>query len=184
MRGERVNFYGELVIIQLDELYRDQKVYVLYGHLSKVHVHFLQRVNEGDLIGEVGMTGVAIGPHLHLEVRVGQDSYEHTRNPELWLRPLPDKGTVVGLLVDSEGRPLAEHPLTIYRGESPEQRWHDATTYAASDVNPDDEWQENFVVGDVPAGEYLVKTYVDGRLYTEEITVHSGEITRVVIEAA
>ncbi|MCJ7619159.1 MAG: M23 family metallopeptidase [Anaerolineae bacterium] len=183
MRGERVNFYGQLVIIQLDEPYRDQKVYVLYGHLSKVHVRFLQTVNEGDLIGEVGMTGVAIGPHLHFEVRVGRNSYEHTRNPELWLRPLPDKGTVVGLLVDSEGRPTAEHPLTLYRSDTPDRRWQDATTYAASDINPDDEWLENFVVGDVPAGEYLLKTNVDGRLYIEEITVRPGEIARVAIEA-
>jgi hypothetical protein len=184
MRGERVNFYGQLVIIRLDQPYGNQKVYVLYGHLSKVHVRFLQTVNEGDLIGEVGMTGVAIGPHLHLEVRVGRNSYENTRNPELWLRPLPDKGTVVGLLTDSEGGPIAEHPLTLYRSDTPDQRFRDATTYAAADINPDDEWQENFVVGDVPAGDYLVKTYVNGRLYSEEITVRPGEIARVAIEAA
>jgi len=183
MRGERVNFYGQLVIIQLDRQYRDQKVYVLYGHLSKVHVGFLQKVNEGDLIGEVGMTGVAIGPHLHVEVRVGRNSYDDTRNPELWLHPIPDKGTVVGLLVDGGGQPIPEHPLTLYPGDAPDQRWQDATTYAAGDINPDDEWRENFVAGDVPAGEYLLKTYVDGRLYTEEITVRSGEITSVVIEA-
>jgi hypothetical protein len=182
MYGERVNFYGQLVIIQLDELYRSQKVYVLYGHLSKVHVGFLQTVDEGDLIGEVGMTGVAIGPHLHLEVRVGRNSYENTRNPELWLRPLPDKGTVVGLLVNGEGRPIAEHPLTLYPSDAPDRRWQDTTTYAASDINPDDEWLENFVMGDVPAGEHLLKTSVDGRLYSEEITVRPGEITRVAIE--
>jgi hypothetical protein len=183
MRGERVNFYGQLVIIRLDQQYRDHKVYVLYGHLSKVHVDFLQRVNEGDLIGEVGMTGVAIGPHLHLEVRLGRNSYDNTRNPELWLRPLPDKGTVAGVLVDREGRPIAEHPLTLYRSDAPDQRWQDVTTYADGDINSDDEWQENFVAGDVPAGGYLVKTYVDGRLYTEEIAVRPGEMTRVVIEA-
>jgi hypothetical protein len=183
MRGERVNFYGQLVIIQLDEVYRDQKVYVLYGHLSKVDVGFLQKVNEGDLIGEVGMTGVAIGPHVHIEVRVGRNSYDDTRNPELWLRPLPDNGTVVGLLTDSQGRPIAEHPLTLYRRDPPDQRWRDTTTYATADVNPDDEWQENFVLGDVTAGEYVLKTYVDGRLYSEDVTVRSGQLTRVVIEA-
>jgi len=182
MRGERVNFYGQLVIIQLDRQYRDQKVYVLYGHLSKVHVGFLDKVNEGDLIGEVGMTGVAIGPHLHVEVRVGRNSYDDTRNPELWLRPIPNKGTVVGLLVDGTGQPIPEHPLTLYPGDASDQRWQDATTYAGDEVNPDDEWQENFVAGDVPAGEYILKTYVDGQLYTEEITVRPGEIAGVVIE--
>jgi murein DD-endopeptidase MepM/ murein hydrolase activator NlpD len=183
VHGERVNFYGQLVIVQLEQDYRGQKVYVLYGHLSKVHVHFLQEVDTGDLVGEVGMTGVAIGPHLHLEVRVGENSYEQTRNPELWLRPLPERGTVVGLLVDGQGQPIPEHPLTFYRSETPDQRWQDATTYPPAEVNPDEEFAENFVLGDVPAGEYVVKAYVNGRLYTKEFTVRAVEIARVTIEA-
>ena len=181
--GERVGFYGQLVIIQLERLYHGQKVYLLYGHLSKVHVHFLQEVEEGDLIGEVGMTGVAIGPHLHLEVRVGHNRYEHTRNPELWLRPLTGKGSLVGILVDDQGHPIPDHSLTIYRSEVSNRRWQDATTYPSSEVNPDDQWQENFALGDVPGGEYVVKTYVDGRLYTAEVTVQAGEMTHVAIEA-
>ena len=183
IHGERVGFYGQMVVVQLEQLYRDQKVYVLYGHLSNVHVRFLQEVNEGDLIGEVGMTGVAIGPHLHLEVRVGQNSYEHTRNPELWLRPLPEKGTVSGLLVDGQGQPIPEQSLTLYRSDTPDRRWQDATTYPSSEINPDDEWQENFALGDVPAGQYILKTYVNGRLSTKEFTVGEGEIVRVAIEA-
>jgi murein DD-endopeptidase MepM/ murein hydrolase activator NlpD len=184
IHGERVGFYGQMVVVQLEQPYRGQKVYVLYGHLSKVHVRFLQEVNEGDLIGEVGMTGVAIGPHLHLEVRVGQNSYDHTRNPELWLRPLPEKGTLIGLLVDGQGQPIPEQSLTLYRSDAPDRRWQDATTYPSSEVNPDDEWQENFALGDVPAGQYILKTYVNGRLSTKEFTVGEGEIVRVTIEAS
>jgi hypothetical protein len=183
VHGERIGFYGQLVIVQLHEQYRGQKLYVLYGHLSQVHVRFLQEVEPGDLIGEVGMSGVAIGPHLHLEVRLGSNSYESTRNPELWLRPLPAKGTVVGLLVDGQGQPIAAHPLTSYRVEGEERRWQDATTYPATDVNPDEEWKENFVLGDVPAGNYVVKTYVNGRLFTAEFTVREGETSYVIIEA-
>jgi murein DD-endopeptidase MepM/ murein hydrolase activator NlpD len=183
IHGERVGFYGQLVVLQLEQLYHGQKVYVLYGHLSKVHVRFLQEVSEGDLIGEVGMTGVAIGPHLHLEVRVGENSYECTRNPELWLRPLPDKGTVVGLLADGQGQPIPEQSLTLYPGDTPDRRWQDATTYSSSEVNPDDEWRENFAVGGVPAGQYIIKTYVNGHLRTKEFTVGQGEIVSVTIEA-
>ena len=182
MHGERVNFYGQLVIIQLEKPYRGQKVYVLYGHLSKVLVGFLQEVQEGDLIGEVGMTGVAIGPHLHLEVRVGRNSYQQTRNPELWLRPLPDKGTLVGLLLDQEGEPIPEHDLTLYSSDSPGQRWQDATTYSPDEVNRDEEWQENFALGDIPAGHYVLKTSVDGRLYTQEFEIRAGEISSLLIQ--
>lgn len=181
--GARLGFYGQLVIIQLKQEYRGQKLYVVLGHLSQVHVHFLQEVDQGDLVGEVGMTGVAIGPHLHLEVRVGANSYDSTRNPELWLRPLPGKGTIVGRLLDSQGRLLSDHRIVVYRAETPDRRWQDLTTYPSSEVSPDEEWEENFVLGDVPAGEYLLKTSVDDHLYTAEVSVTEGETSFAVIEA-
>ncbi len=180
--GERVGFYGQLVILQLDRQYRGQKVYVLYGHLSKVHVDFLQEVAEGELIGEVGMTGVAIGPHLHLEVRVGENSYQETRNPTLWLRPLPGNGTIAGRLLDSQGRPIPGQYITFYRKESPNQRWQDVTTYPSLEANADDDWAENFALADVPVGEYLAKTNVTGQMWSTEVTVHEGATSLVTIQ--
>lgn len=41
-----------------------------YGHLSRLNVAAGQSVHKGDLIGFVGSTGRATGPHLHYEVRV------------------------------------------------------------------------------------------------------------------
>jgi hypothetical protein len=183
VHGERVGFYGQLVIIQLEQKYSDEKVYVLYGHLSQVHVHFLQEVEGGDIIGEVGMSGVAIGPHLHVEVRVGENAYHDTRNPELWLRPLPGKGTIAGRLFDSQGQLIPQHLVTFYHEETPNQRWQDVTTYPSGEANADEGWKENFVLGDVPVGDYLVKSYVNGHLYTAEVTVRESETSFVVIEA-
>jgi murein DD-endopeptidase MepM/ murein hydrolase activator NlpD len=41
----------------------------VYGHLSTIRVIIRQKVNTGTIIGSVGQTGRATGPHLHFEVR-------------------------------------------------------------------------------------------------------------------
>jgi murein DD-endopeptidase MepM/ murein hydrolase activator NlpD len=41
-----------------------------YNHLNKVLIRAGQRVNRGDKIAEIGMSGKSTGPHLHYEVRV------------------------------------------------------------------------------------------------------------------
>ena len=37
----------------------------IFAHLNKIDVSLGQYINEGEKIGEVGMTGRATGPHLH-----------------------------------------------------------------------------------------------------------------------
>lgn len=43
----------------------------VYAHLSKIDVKKGQRIEQGQRVGAVGMTGWATGPHLHFEFRVG-----------------------------------------------------------------------------------------------------------------
>jgi murein DD-endopeptidase MepM/ murein hydrolase activator NlpD len=94
--GPANNFYGNLVIIEHDARWDNQPVYTLYAHLSEILVSEGQRVLVQQLIGKSGATGVADGPHLHFEVRVGENSYAQTRNPLLWLYPFPDRGVAAG----------------------------------------------------------------------------------------
>jgi murein DD-endopeptidase MepM/ murein hydrolase activator NlpD len=43
----------------------------VYGHMSKFVVTRIgQKIKRGDILGEVGSTGKALGPHVHYEVRV------------------------------------------------------------------------------------------------------------------
>jgi len=42
----------------------------LYGHASKLIARVGQEVRRGDIIAQVGSTGIATAPHLHYEIRV------------------------------------------------------------------------------------------------------------------
>ncbi len=54
-------------------------VFSIYMHLSKRLVNAGQSVGRGQLIGRVGATGFVTGPHLHWEVRVGQEPVDPMR---------------------------------------------------------------------------------------------------------
>ncbi len=60
--------YGNHVIINHNNGYL-----TLYAHMSRINVKVGQVVARGDVIGYVGMTGVATGPHVHYEIWKGCD---------------------------------------------------------------------------------------------------------------
>ncbi len=55
--------YGNFVSIRHNETFTTN-----YAHMSKIYVHYGQRVSQGDIIGTVGSTGFSTGPHLHFEM--------------------------------------------------------------------------------------------------------------------
>lgn len=58
--------YGNTIILQ-----HGGNITTLYGHLSRFgNARVGARVNQGDVIGYVGSSGLATGPHLHYEYRV------------------------------------------------------------------------------------------------------------------
>jgi len=69
--------YGRAV-----ELNHGHDVLTLYGHLSAIAVVTGQHVTRGQVIGYVGQSGRATGPHLHYEVRV----HNVPVNPHKYLR--------------------------------------------------------------------------------------------------
>ena len=51
----------------------------LYGHMTRLRATEGQRVDQGDLIGDMGSTGNSTGSHLHFETRVGGGAQDPTR---------------------------------------------------------------------------------------------------------
>ena len=70
----RMGDYGRLVVVKHAGTYRS-----VYAHLGRISVRRGAFVERGDVLGQVGSTGNATGPHLHFEIR----RRETTRNPML-----------------------------------------------------------------------------------------------------
>lgn len=58
--------YGNTVVL----VHGDGTVTTLYAHMSEIHSSVGDRIDQGEVIGEIGSTGFSTGPHLHFEVRV------------------------------------------------------------------------------------------------------------------
>lgn len=71
---------GNFIIIRHGEIYTTK-----YLHLQKKHVKKGQRVNQGQIIGKVGCTGLCTGPHLHYEFLLNGVH----RNPRTIINKLP-----------------------------------------------------------------------------------------------
>ncbi len=84
-RAGRVNSYGNLI-----ELRHQKGITTRYGHLSRIAVSPGTRVTQGQVIGYVGATGLANGPHLHYEFRVNGVPKDHRRVDLGDGEPVPD----------------------------------------------------------------------------------------------
>lgn len=184
MFGPQTNFYGNLVVIRHQQPYQEQAIFTVYGHLSQVLVTEGQAVNVGDLVGLVGGTGVANGgAHLHFEVRVGENSYQMTRNPELWLRPYPGWGTLAGQLLWPDGSYVYEAPLLLRRADDPTRFVNRSIyTYADDSVNPDDGWRENFSSPDLEPGPYEIIFQQGDMVYRELVWIYPNQTSFVTIQ--
>jgi hypothetical protein len=181
-----VNYYGNTVVIKHDWQWLGQDVYTLYAHTLELFVEEGDTVRQGQLIAGVGASGEVSGPHLHLEVRVGDNNYSNTRNPALWLAPYEGWGNLAGRFMDSRGRLIhgalvTVTPLEIDGSYQPPIRRQ--RSYSSEGINSDDIWQENFVVADLPAGEYGVAISTAGQTFRRTVRVQPGQTNYLIFQA-
>jgi murein DD-endopeptidase MepM/ murein hydrolase activator NlpD len=79
--------YGRQIVLN-----HGHGVVTLYGHLSAIAVLPGQHVSRGEVIGYVGQSGRATGPHLHYEVRINSVPV----NPHKYLRSTYDQAVLGG----------------------------------------------------------------------------------------
>jgi murein DD-endopeptidase MepM/ murein hydrolase activator NlpD len=166
--------YGLAVTIQHDFGYQNQALFTVYGHMDEINVVEGQHVETGDLLGLVGETGKVTGPHLHFEVRIGENNFFTTRNPELWLVPPIGWGIIAGRIMDTVDQLIYDQQIIITNPQR-EQNWF-AWSYGKTSVNSDSYYQENLVIGDLPAGNYVLRTAFGGMNFSVPIEVRPGMV--------
>ena len=177
---------------RLDSLF----VYSVYYHNSRLLVKAGDRVRAGDVIALVGNTGRATNDHVHLEVHVlPVDSAAlvvdpavryppYNVNPELWIAPLPGTGVVAGQVRDSSGNPVAQARIYgIVKAEPRETPLSFIETYGLRN-HRDPAYQEDFAIGDVPPGEYVLGVEIGGRRVYRRVLVEPGKLTWVAFNGA
>lgn len=169
---------------------RPRRIYSVSFHNSRLLVTVGQRVQRGQAIALAGSTGRATNDHLHLEVHaaptdsvgaiVGDNRYPpYTTNPELWIEPLPGTGIVAGQVWDSRGEPVQQARIYgLVKPEPQETPFSFAETYGAHNRGTPD-YQEHFAVSDVPPGEYVLGTEIEGRKLFRRVRVEAGKLTWV-----
>jgi len=60
--------YGNYVIVRHKHGY-----YTRYAHMQSIRASVGQRVQQNEVLGYIGSTGISTGPHLHYEVHIGSD---------------------------------------------------------------------------------------------------------------
>lgn len=80
--------YGNVVMIQ-----HMGKYSTVYGHLLRFANNLSRgsRVRQGDVIGYVGMSGLATGPHLHYEFRINNHHYDPLKVKLVYAEPISSR---------------------------------------------------------------------------------------------
>jgi len=167
--------YGLAVAIRHDFGYKDQPLYTIYAHMDEVDVIVGQWMNTSDVLGKVGATGNTTGPHLHFEVRLGVNDFWKTRNPELWVSPPQGYGVLVGQVKRTSGDLLYSY-LILLKSLATEKQYS-VKTYGPLAVNSDTYYNENVVLGDLPAGVYELTIPYLGWNSMVKIQILPGQIT-------
>ncbi len=174
--GNQSDPYGQAVVVRHDFGYKGEALYTIYAHMSEIIAVVGQHVETGDVLGLVGATGATTGPHLHFEVRLGENTFYKTYNPELWMAPPQGWGILVGRMTD-EDKNLLHQFIVEVRPMPSEVPLRTVKTYAEGPVNSDPYYKENLVLSDLPAGLYKLTFQYKDKWMQYWVDIYPGQVT-------
>jgi len=179
------------VVIRHDQPFDGQVVWTTYYHNSELEVAEGDTVRAGDVISLAGNTGRATNDHLHFEVHTTPDDDvravvdpeqrfpPYSRNPQLWLEPLPGTGVIAGRVFDSAGEPVpGARVYGVTKPQPIETPFSFAETYEDR-AHPDPVFGEHFAIGDVPIGEWVLGVEIEGKKVFRKVLVEERKVTQV-----
>ncbi len=168
--------YGLAVAIRHDFGYQDQQLYTIYAHMEEIDVVVGQWLNTGAIVGKVGSTGNTTGPHLHFEIRLGENSFYSTRNPVLWVSPPQGEGILVGRVMADYGSTLKNYLVSV-KNITTDKTWKVYTYASDATIHSDAYYDENVALGDLPAGVYELNIMYAGMNNPVNIQIFPGQVT-------
>lgn len=171
------DYYGNLIVLQ-----HENGFFTFYGHLSQIDIVVGGIVKSGELIARVGHTGVAIGGHLHFEIRTGGDAsdFNSTENPGLWL-PLQKGMGALSISLAGHGEGKIQRSFIIMRyaaGTNVSEKKYYVSTYPKGFEHN----EEDFALSNLPPGRYRIAFNDETGLHERIVTVEEGKLTQVIIE--
>ena len=175
LREELGDPYGLAIAVKHDFGYQGEAIYTIYGHMDEIYSFRGQRVETGQVIGLVGETGQVTGPHLHFEVRLDDNKAYGSRNPELWMAPPQGWGVLAARVMGGDSDLIHKRTVNL-RNVATNQYWY-VITYGKGGINPDNYYNENMVIGDLPAGTYRVWVEYSDAIYATNIEIIAGRVS-------
>ena len=121
-------------------------------------------------------------------MRVGENTYQAVRNPELWMTAGHDEngqalGALAGRISDRQGNILDIRNIVLERLDSSGQAVVGRTylrTYGGESLWGNSPWEESFGMGDLIPGSYKL-SFLQNGYQSRLVEVDAGKITLVDI---
>jgi len=173
------------LVLKVENKYDDYFIYAHYYNLKEIYPSLGKYVQRGTPIGAVGRMKSTGSNHLYFEISLSFDDDSNIPsnpvNPELWVYPLPGCGTIIGSIVDSLGQPIPGLSIKGVGKPLPSETPYTQSLTYSYDLLPDPYYNENFVIGDVPAGDYVIWTESEGVRSAARVTVKPSKVTIVTL---